>query len=62
MMPNGFKNSLILTIFTSDDLPINIVATADADDFYKDAFGTDILAVPSGWLVLLKLSFKCWIW
>ena len=54
MMPNGFKNSLILTIFTSDDLPINIVATADADDFYKDAFGTDILAVPSGWLVLLN--------
>jgi len=48
MMPNGFKSTLNLTVFTSDDLPINIVKTKDADEFYNEAFGSDILAVPAG--------------
>ena len=48
LLPNGFKEQLNLTVFTSDDLPINIVLTDDADNFYNDALGTDLMAVPFG--------------
>ena len=45
---SGLKSHLHLTVFTSDDLPINIVNTEDAQDFYNEAIGTDLMAVPAG--------------
>ena len=48
MMSNGFNSQLNLTVFTSDDLPINIVKTDDAEEFYRNAFGSDLMAVPKG--------------
>jgi hypothetical protein len=42
------KSSMNLTVFTSDELPINIVNTKDAEDFYTGAMGTDLMAVPLG--------------
>ncbi len=56
MNPNGFQEQLSLTVFTSDDLPINIVNTEDANDFYNEALGTDILAVPFGRSLFVSVS------
>ena len=38
---------LVLTIFASDDLPVNIVETEEAEDFLNQALKSDILKVPS---------------
>jgi hypothetical protein len=48
MMSYDHKSQLSLTVFTSDDLPINIVQTKDADEFYKSTLGSDLMAVPKG--------------
>ncbi len=47
-MSNDHKSQLSLTVFTSDDLPINIVQTKDADEFYRSTLGSDLMAVPKG--------------
>ena len=39
--------NLLLTVFASDDLPIHIVRTEDADSFYEEALDFDMLVVPS---------------
>jgi hypothetical protein len=47
-MSNDHKSQLSLTVFTSDDLPINIVQTRDADEFYRNALGSNLMEVPKG--------------
>ena len=39
--------SMDVTVFTSDRLPIHIVGTEDADQFYADALASNLLKVPS---------------
>ena len=38
---------LLVTVFASDDLPVHIVLTQDAESFYSEALAADILAAPS---------------
>ena len=38
---------LVLTVFASDELPINIIDTVQAEEFYQDALKTGNLKVPS---------------
>ena len=38
---------LILTLFSSDELPINVVDTSEADTFYQEALKSDSLKVPT---------------
>ena len=47
-MSNDHKSQLSLTVFTSDDFPINIVQTRDADEFYRNALGSDLMEVQKG--------------
>ena len=46
-MPMKTDCKLLVTIFASDELPIHIVMTEDADSFYAEALQVDILAVPT---------------
>ena len=39
---------LLITLYCSDSLPINMVRTSEADEFYSQALGTDFLKVPLG--------------
>ncbi len=39
---------MLVTVFCSDDLPINMVRTADAEEFYRKALAADFLRVPRG--------------
>ncbi|TRY71077.1 hypothetical protein TCAL_01172 [Tigriopus californicus] len=39
---------LLVTVFCSDFLPINIVRTEDAEEFYRKSLGTEIMGVPMG--------------
>ena len=39
---------LLATVFTSDRLPINVVPTSQADEFYANALGSSLLKVPCG--------------
>ena len=46
--PNWHKRfKILVTTFVSDDLPIHIVLTQDADSFYSEALAADILGAPS---------------
>lgn len=45
---------LLVTVFCSDFLPINIVRTEDAEDFYRKSLGSEILGVPIGNATRLK--------
>ena len=38
---------ILVTAFVSDDLPVHIVLTQDADSFYTEALAADILGAPS---------------
>ena len=37
-----------MTLFSSDELPINIIDTTEADTFYQEALESDTLKVPKG--------------
>jgi len=45
--PSRRFNSMDVTVFTSDRLPIHIVRTEDAEDFYDKALVSNLLKVPS---------------
>ncbi|XP_063543846.1 nitric oxide-associated protein 1 [Cydia strobilella] len=48
------ENPCRLTIFCSDQLPITVTKTEDADEVYNTFLGTELLAVPSGGTERLK--------
>lgn len=48
------KRPLLITVFCADELPINMVRTEDAEEFYKSALGTEVLGVPFGNPIRLK--------
>ncbi len=52
--PNFAVHPVVSTVFCSDDLPINIVRTGEADEFYRKALSAGFLAVPSGSPVRLR--------
>lgn len=41
-------SKVILTVFSSDKLPVTVLPTSDADEFYQEFLGTDVLKVPFG--------------
>ena len=43
--PSRKFNSMDVTVFTSDRLPIHIVRTEDAEDFYDKALASNLLKV-----------------
>ena len=45
---------VVITVFCSDDLPINMVRTGDAEEFYREALSAGFLQVPSGTPMRLK--------
>ena len=45
--PSPKFRSMDVTVFTSDRLPINIVRTAEAEEFYQQALTSNLLKVPS---------------
>ncbi|XP_065332422.1 nitric oxide-associated protein 1 [Cloeon dipterum] len=45
---HGTSNQIIVTIFSSDHLPITICETTQADEVYQTYAGSDLLVVPSG--------------
>lgn len=47
-LTGGSGNSIRLTVFASDKLPILIVNTREASAIYDELLGTDYLAVPCG--------------
>ncbi|KAL5015734.1 hypothetical protein ScPMuIL_005323 [Solemya velum] len=42
------EKSIVVTVHTSSMLPVHIVKSEEADTFYKENVGTDILGVPLG--------------
>ena len=55
LVQGPFKlHPLLFTLYCSDNLPINMVRTEEADQFYAEALGTDFLKVPTGSEVRLK--------
>ena len=46
--PTDKLNWMYVTVFTSDQLPITVVRTEEAEEFYARALGSDLLKVPEG--------------
>jgi ribosome biogenesis GTPase A len=49
-----FVHPLLVTVFASHNLPINIVRTENAEEFYEEAVKADFLEVPTGDPVRLR--------